>query len=119
MAEYKGKLLKGLFTRATKCLLSDGQTSVETALGTKTETITVPLDGTTDASGNYYTGVLKVSVPPMSGVLFDTDSTSYDGLYIPFISPVTGGLYLHVTNFSQVSQPSVTVKGNLHITRRI
>ena len=32
MAEYKGELLKGLFTRAIKCLLSDGQTSVEDAL---------------------------------------------------------------------------------------
>ena len=29
MAEYKGKLLKGIFTKASKCLMSDGQTSVE------------------------------------------------------------------------------------------
>ena len=32
MAEYKGKLLKGLFTKASKCLMSDGQTSVEDAI---------------------------------------------------------------------------------------
>ena len=32
MAEYKGKLLKGLFTRATKCLMSDGSTDVESLL---------------------------------------------------------------------------------------
>ena len=32
MAEYKGKLLKGLFTRATKCLMSDGATSVESVM---------------------------------------------------------------------------------------
>ena len=38
MAEYKGKLLKGIFTKASKCLMSDGQTTVEdaiTALGYK------------------------------------------------------------------------------------
>ena len=34
MAEYKGKLLKGVFTKATKCLLSDGVTSVESKITT-------------------------------------------------------------------------------------
>lgn len=29
MAEYKGKLLKGIFTKAIKCLMSDGQSSIE------------------------------------------------------------------------------------------
>lgn len=32
MAEYKGKLLKGIFTKASKCLLSNGE-SVENAFG--------------------------------------------------------------------------------------
>lgn len=32
MAEYKGKLLRGLLTRASKCLMSDGQTSVENTI---------------------------------------------------------------------------------------
>ena len=38
MAEYKGKLLKGLFTRAAKCLMSDG-VSVESFLSVETETV--------------------------------------------------------------------------------
>ena len=38
MAEYKGKLLKGLFTRATKCLMSNGE-SVESILSVETETV--------------------------------------------------------------------------------
>ena len=29
MAEYKGKLLNGLFSRAKNCIMSDGATSVE------------------------------------------------------------------------------------------
>lgn len=36
MAEYKGKLLKGIFTKASKCLMSDGQTSVEDEIKLKT-----------------------------------------------------------------------------------
>lgn len=39
MAEYKGKLLKGLFTRADKCLMNDGVTSVEYLLSVETETV--------------------------------------------------------------------------------
>lgn len=36
MAEKKGGLIKGLFTRASKCLMSDGVTSVEDEIKLKT-----------------------------------------------------------------------------------
>lgn len=45
MAEYKGKLLKGLFTQAKNVLLSDG-TDVETAISSGGGSVTVAADGT-------------------------------------------------------------------------
>ena len=57
MAEYKGKLLKGLLTKASKCLMSDGQTSVEEVLANKSTDSTVSL-----VNADVINGVLVVQV---------------------------------------------------------
>lgn len=93
MAEYKGKLLKGLFTRATKCLMSDDVTSVEDAItkndfGTRTsitvnQMYTFPSDGyvlveTTSTAGDYSALLLYGSTNAniVSAVILRTPTTN-------------------------------------------
>ena len=134
--DLKGKLRRDVLTISQQTLSAAQKTQVLTNIGAasqgevdalnsnlatidlgKTCVVSQQINGTTDGSGNINTGLNKGSVSAIGGIIFDPDSTSYDGLYIPFISPVNFLVYFHVTNFAGVAQAGVTVKGNLRVTR--
>lgn len=62
MAEYKGKLLSGLFTRAKNCFMSDGSTNVETAINNSVKTDTLTVSSTNHEVSKTYTDLPKVII---------------------------------------------------------
>lgn len=68
MAEYKGKLLKGVFTRAAKCLMNDKQTSVEDMVTTDGSHNLTAGSTITVASTLSYFKIGKLVVVTLGGV---------------------------------------------------
>ena len=62
MAEYKGKLLKGLFTQAKNVLMSDGTTDVENAINNSVTIDSLTVSSTTHAVSKTYTKLPKAII---------------------------------------------------------
>lgn len=95
MAEYKGKLLSGLFTKAKNVLMSDGsnlQTKVS-AIDTRTTYLHENITGTTDATGNLLIHVYRNDYLPFSTTVSNTGAMCFSFFWATNIS-----FYVHVMN---------------------
>lgn len=111
MAEYKGKLLKGLFTRATKCLMSDEQTSVEDMLTTDGLHNITPTSSVTISEYFNYFKIGKLVVVNIGGI---SESTGLTAIKIGEGLPVMRSRALAViANDSTPSDYSCIVFGSI------
>ena len=92
MAEYKGKLLKGLFTQAKNVLLNDGSSVENTII--KSE----PFNGITNANGNILT--TYDGTKAILGIKINTPSDSYG---IPYYSSYSSAWGIRVKKWDDTT----------------
>lgn len=107
MAEYKGKLLKGLLKSAKNVILSNGE-NVENVIAKSYD-----VSGTTNASGNFFT--VFGSDYTILGVRVTTPSDHY---IIPYYSALSGKWALRLKKWDDTTQANISFNATIIVTHQ-